>query len=135
MPLVDLHAHTKFSDGTTTPAEVVLAYLKAGVQMMAVTDHDTTVAVAQSAEKAAAAGMFFVPGVEISTREHDYLHILGYNINVNNQKLAAFLNQNRENRNIRVKKIIKKLQLSGLDIREEDVFCAGQNSSFPRAYC
>lgn len=122
MPLVDLHGHTKYSDGTTTPSEVVHAYIKAGVQMMAVTDHDTVDAVEESQKKAQAAGVLYVPGVEISTKEHDYLHILGYNIDITDKNFNAFLKENRDNRNIRVKNIIKKLQETGLDITEEDVF-------------
>jgi len=122
VPLIDLHAHTRCSDGTSMPAEVIRAYAAAGVQMMAVTDHDTTLAVQESAQRAAAAGILFIPGVEISTREHDYLHILGYGIDIKSQRLNAFLNQNAGSRDIRVKKIIKKLQAIGLDIGEEDVF-------------
>lgn len=122
MPLIDLHAHTKFSDGTTTPAEVVHAYLTAGVKIMSITDHDTLDAVESAGLKARAAGMLFVPGVEVSTREHDHLHILGYNVNPQDKNLQGFLEQNRANRNIRIKKIIKQLQEAGLPLEEEDVF-------------
>lgn len=122
MPVIDLHAHTKYSDGTTTPAEMVYLYIKAGVSMLAVTDHDTTEAVEEARQKTRAAGLLFVPGVEISTREHDYLHILGYNIDVNNQGLQAFLRQNRDARDMRVKKIIELLRQNGLDITRQDVY-------------
>jgi len=122
MPLLDLHAHTRYSDGTTTPAEVVHAYLMRGVQMMSVTDHDTTEALGQASQKALAAGILFVPGVEISSRENDHLHILGYNIDEKNQTFQNFLAGNREQRNIRIKKIIRQLQESGVSIEEEDVF-------------
>lgn len=122
MPIVDLHAHTTFSDGTSTPSEVVFAYKKAGVQIMSITDHDTLEALPQAAELAKKAGILFVPGVEISSSEHDHLHILGYNIDPQNKLLNEALAQNRENRNIRAKKIIKNLQEAGIDITEEDVF-------------
>ncbi|MDR0953746.1 MAG: PHP domain-containing protein [Elusimicrobiota bacterium] len=122
MPLIDLHAHTKFSDGTTTPSEVVYAYLKAGVQMMSITDHDTLEALPAAAQKAKEHGMLFINGVEISTQENDHLHILGYNIDPQNQALQDFLAQNRQKRNVRIKKIIKQLQDSGVNITEEDVF-------------
>ena len=52
MPLVDLHAHTKHSDGTNTPSEVVYHYKRAGVRLMAVTDHDTLSAAKEAREKA-----------------------------------------------------------------------------------
>lgn len=122
MPIVDLHAHTTFSDGTSSPSEVVYAYKQAGVQIMSVTDHDTLEALPQSEILAKKAGILFVPGVEISSREHDHLHILGYNIDPTNKRLNEALAQNREQRNIRAKKIIKNLQKAGVNITEEDVF-------------
>ena len=122
MPIVDLHAHTTFSDGTSSPSEVVYAYKKAGVQIMSITDHDTLEALPQAKVLAQKAGILFVPGVEISSAEHDHLHILGYNIDIQNKKLQDALEQNRQQRNIRAKKIIKNLQNAGVDITEEDVF-------------
>ena len=122
MPLIDLHAHTKYSDGTTTPAEVVRAYILAGVRMMAVTDHDTVAAVEEARQKAEAAGLLFVDGIEISTREHDYLHILGYKIDIKSKTLGKFLEDNLAARFERVRGIIKKLQAAGADITEEEVF-------------
>lgn len=122
MPIVDLHAHTYFSDGTSSPSEVVYAYKKAGVQIMSITDHDTLEALPQAEVLAKKAGILFVPGVEISSAEHDHLHILGYNIDTQNKLLQEALAQNRENRNIRARKIIKQLQEAGVNITEEDVF-------------
>jgi hypothetical protein len=122
MPIVDLHAHTTFSDGTSSPSEVVYAYKKAGVQIMSITDHDTLEALPQAEVLAKNAGILFVPGVEISSREHDHLHILGYNIDPQNKILQEALALNREKRNIRAKKIIKQLQDAGVNITEEDVF-------------
>ena len=122
MPLIDLHAHTKYSDGTTTPAEVARVFIQAGVQMLSVTDHDTAAAVEEIRQKTEAAGILFIPGIEISAKEHDYLHILGYGIDIKSQSLNNFLEQNRQNRDIRVRMIIKKLQELGLDISEDDVF-------------
>jgi len=124
MSLIDLHAHTKYSDGTTTPDEVMRVYIKAGVQMMAITDHDTIAAVRECRQKAEQAGILFVHGVEVSTREHDYLHILGYGIDIEDKQFNDFLTQNRDNRFIRVRQIIKKLQDYGIVITEEDVFSA-----------
>jgi predicted metal-dependent phosphoesterase TrpH len=86
-----MHTHTSHSDGTTSPSEVIFACLKAGVKMMAVTDHDTVEAVEKSKHKAETARILYVPGVEISTKEHDYLHILGYGIDIKNRKFNSFL--------------------------------------------
>jgi predicted metal-dependent phosphoesterase TrpH len=73
-------------------------------------------------QKAQNAGIIFINGVEISTREHDHLHILGYNIDLQNKHLQDFLASNREKRNTRIKTIISQLAQSGVDITEEDVF-------------
>jgi predicted metal-dependent phosphoesterase TrpH len=97
--------------------------------MMSVTDHDTVEATAEARLKAEACGMLFINGVEISTREHDYLHILGYGINIEDKKLLAFLEENRQKRNIRVKTIIKKLQKAGVDITQEEVFSLAKTSA------
>ena len=114
MPIVDLHAHTTFSDGTSSPSEVVYAYKKAGVQIMSITDHDTLEALPQAEVLAKNAGILFVPGVEISSREHDHLHILGYNIDPQNKILQEALALNREKRNIRAKKIIKQNKVQNI---------------------
>lgn len=122
MPLIDLHAHTKFSDGTTSPAEVLWNYLQAGVRLMSVTDHDTLEALPPAAQKAKEAGLYFINGVEISSREHDHLHILGYKVDISNKPLQDFLAKNRAKRDIRIRKIIRQLAQSGTDINEEDVY-------------
>lgn len=122
MPLTDLHAHTRHSDGTNSPSEVVYYYKRAGVRLMSVTDHDTLSANKEAAQKAAQAGMLYVNGVEISTKEHDHLHFLGFNVDPENKILQEFLEFNRSQRNKRVKGIIKQLRDAGVDIEEQDVF-------------
>jgi predicted metal-dependent phosphoesterase TrpH len=129
MPIIDLHAHTKYSDGVCSPAETVFAYVKAGVQMMAITDHDTVDAVEECRARAEKAGVIFINGVEISAQGHDYLHILGYNIDIKNKRFEDFLAENRSLRNERIKKIIKKLQESGVLIEEENVFSTVKNTA------
>jgi predicted metal-dependent phosphoesterase TrpH len=129
MPLVDLHAHTLYSDGTSTPSGVVCDYLRAAVAIMAVTDHDTTQALQEARGKAASAGLPFINGVEISASEHDHLHILGYNIDERDERLQKLLADNRQNRNERIKKIIARLAQSGMDITQADVFGRVGNSA------
>lgn len=119
---IDLHTHSSFSDGTSSPQEVVCAAAKAGVKLFALADHDTTDGVLQARDACQKYQIDFVSAVEISTREHDHLHFLGYNVDVNNASLQAFLKQNRENRLTRIKKIIRQLAGGGVDITEEDVF-------------
>lgn len=118
----DLHTHSHFSDGTSSVQEVVCAAAKAGVKVFALTDHDTTDGVAEAQQACQKYKIDWVSGVEISTREHDHLHFLGYNIDLQNKTFQNFLKTNRESRLNRIKKIIRQLADGGVDITEEDVF-------------
>lgn len=127
MPLTDLHAHTNHSDGTNSPSEVVLYYKKAGIKLMSITDHDTLTAYKEAARQAQQSGILFVNGVEISAKENDHLHFLGFNIDPENKEMQEFLAYNRAQRTERIKIIIKQLQQTGIDIKEEDVFALVKN--------
>lgn len=128
MPIVDLHTHSDFSDGTCTPEEVVHAALKKGVQIFALTDHDTMDGTSRAATLAQERNLRFVYGVEISTCEHDHLHFTGYNIDINNSEFQTFLANNRKARQGRIKQVIKQLQDAGVEITEEDVFSRAPNT-------
>ena len=128
MPSVDLHTHSDFSDGTCTPEEVVHAALRRGVQVLALTDHDTTDGVARAAALAQERKLHFVVGVEISTRDHDHLHFTGYNIDVNNTEFQTFLADNRTARRGRIEQVIVQLQNAGVEITNEDVFSRAANT-------
>ena len=128
MPTIDLHTHSIFSDGTCTPEELIHSALKKGVQLFALTDHDTTDGTARAAALAQERNLRLVPGVEISTCEHDHLHFTGYNLDVNNTAFQAFLAHNRTARQGRIKKIIAQLQAAGVDLTEDDVFSRAPNT-------
>ena len=128
MPKIDLHTHSVFSDGTSSPEETAYAALKTGISLYALTDHDTTDGVAQAARFCAEHNVRFTTGVEISTREHDHLHFTGYNIDLSNAQFQAFLAQNRQNRRERIRQIIAQLQQAGLPLTEEDVFQRAPNT-------
>ena len=119
---VDLHTHSTFSDGTSSPQEVAYQACKAGVRLFALSDHDTTDGVLAAQEACAQLKINWVPAVEISTREHDHLHFLGYHIDLQNQAFQKFLQQNRENRQNRIRQIIDQLAQNGVPITQEDVF-------------
>ena len=128
MPKIDLHTHSEFSDGTSSPKEVVHAALKAGANVFALTDHDTTDGVRQAEAVCKEHRILFTPGVEISTREHDHLHFTGYNLDLDNPTFQAFLAQNRQNRRERIRQIIRQLIEAGVNITEEDVFKRAPNT-------
>ncbi|MCH3913999.1 MAG: PHP domain-containing protein [Acidaminococcaceae bacterium] len=92
---VDLHLHTVASDGTWTPEEAVAAAQKAGLGIMAITDHDSVKSVAAAQKAAQAAGIAFHTGTEIcSTYENHCFHILGYDIDIANKGLLEHLAYN-----------------------------------------
>lgn len=128
MPKIDLHTHSEFSDGTCSPKEVVHAALKAGANVFALTDHDTTDGVRQAEAVCKEHRILFTPGVEISTREHDHLHFTGYNLDLDDPTFQAFLAQNRQNRRERIRQIIRQLIEAGVNITEEDVFKRALNT-------
>ncbi|WP_424244980.1 hypothetical protein Dip510_000088 [Elusimicrobium posterum] len=122
MPLIDLHTHSKYSDGTSRPSEVVVDGAKRGVTLYALADHDTMLGVPEAREKCANYGIKFVSAVEVSTNEHEHLHFLGYKIDPEEKDFKEFLAINTQNRITRVKKIIQALNKAGVALTEEEVF-------------
>jgi PHP domain len=78
MPLGDPHCHTLASDGMVTPAELVDAAVKAGLDLIAITDHDTMAAAREVRERGEAAGITVVMGQETTTAWPAQTHILGW---------------------------------------------------------
>ena len=77
----DLHTHSTASDGTLSPTELVSLADSCGVDLLALTDHDTVGGVAEAAAAAASFGIPFVPGVEVSTLWHHHsIHIVGLGV-------------------------------------------------------
>jgi hypothetical protein len=74
----DPHCHTLASDGMVTPAELVAAAVKAGLDLIAVTDHDTMESVNEALARGEAAGLTVVPGQEVTTKGPAQTHMLGW---------------------------------------------------------
>jgi predicted metal-dependent phosphoesterase TrpH len=122
--LVDLHIHTNASDGVWTPAETVTAVKAAGIGLFSVTDHDTVKNVAATAELAAAAGLEFLAGVEISTTLGGHLfHILGYGIDAAGSELGKVVDANAALMEEVDHDSIRKLVAAGYSIDYAE-FCA-----------
>jgi predicted metal-dependent phosphoesterase TrpH len=113
-PLINLHTHSVFSDGTLTPEAVAASAARRGVEYFSLTDHDTTEGWTGLPEKLSAAGLRWCCGVEISTSVHDSLHILGYGLDPFSPALAAALAAHRERRLGRLRRIADKL--AALDV-------------------
>jgi predicted metal-dependent phosphoesterase TrpH len=78
MKVADPHCHTQASDGMVTPAQLVDAALKAGLDLIAITDHDTMAAASDVKERGEAAGLAVVAGQEVTTKWPAQTHILGW---------------------------------------------------------
>ena len=112
----DLHSHSIALDGTLDPTELVSAAHAAGVQVLALTDHDTTEGLSEAQARALGLGMHLVPGVEISVSwQSQTVHILGLNINPDCRELQAGLAGLREFRNWRAEEIGRRLAKAGIE--------------------
>jgi predicted metal-dependent phosphoesterase TrpH len=115
--VIDLHLHTTASDGKATPRELVQRARQAGLTTISVTDHDTIAALADAASAAAAAGVAFVPGIEITTLWNGTdVHVLGYFFDVQARPLLKFLATQREDRVRRVERIGATLGALGFPV-------------------
>jgi len=90
--MIDLHLHSRASDGSLSPTELMQLCAARGVQMLALTDHDCLDGLTEARGAAHAAGIRFITGVEISvTWEHKTLHVIGLNIDAGNAALSKGL--------------------------------------------
>lgn len=138
MTRIDLHCHSTASDGTLTPAQLVTAGSDAGLDVMAITDHDTT----GGWDEAAAArpeGLSLVRGAELSCRWFGAqpavpLHLLAYLFDPAEPRLAADLAQLRTDRERRAEKIVTKLRADGVPISWDEVLGYARGGSVGRPH-
>ncbi|QME72652.1 RNase RNM [Escherichia fergusonii] len=111
--IYDLHSHTTASDGCLTPEALVHRAVEMRVGTLAITDHDTTAAIAPAREEISRSGLALnlILGVEISTVwENHEIHIVGLNIDITHPLMCEFLAQQTERRNQRAKLIAERLE-------------------------
>lgn len=120
-PLVDLHMHSTFSDGRYTPTQLVEVAAAKGLAVLALTDHDSWNGVAEAQAAAARLGNIRVlTGVELGTQcENDSVHILGYHVNMNCEPLHAKMDEMRHGRELRLTRMLAKLDGLGYHIEVE----------------
>lgn len=124
--MIDLHTHSTASDGTDTPAQLTAVAAAAGVEVLAITDHDTT-AGWQRAIAALPAGMTLVPGTEFSCRyvpetgRRVSLHLLGYLYDPDHAELRAERARLRETRLHRARQMVANMTADGVPITWEQV--------------
>ena len=124
MEKIDLHIHTTCSDGVLSPYEVIDEAYKNNVKIISITDHDTISAYTEDLiEYAKKKGIKLIPGIEISTKSNKCgIHVLGYNIDINNKEFSDILCGLRSTRHKYLYDVSKKLESVGfiLDVNTLD---------------
>ncbi len=119
---IDLHTHSTASDGTVAPAGVVEAAADAGLDVLALTDHDSAAGWAEATARAAELELTLVPGMEISTRhEGAGVHLLGYLLDPTYPPLVEELDRVLAGREARLPGILAGLAGAGVVITEQEV--------------
>src|SRR3954464_7768349 len=122
---IDLHTHSTASDGTLRPAELMRAAAHTGLDVVAITDHDTTGGWAE-AVAALPAGLTLVPGAELSCRWFGTepsipLHLLAYLFDPAYEPLRGELARIRDDRVRRAQRMIDLMRADGIDVTWEEI--------------
>jgi predicted metal-dependent phosphoesterase TrpH len=114
-PTFDLQSHSTYSDGALAPGDVVARAARAGVELLALSDHDTVDGLDEALEAAAREGLKLVPAAELSTVDGDYedLHVLGYGIDHHDPALLERLEAFRADRGVRADRMADALEELG----------------------
>ncbi|MDD2649250.1 MAG: PHP domain-containing protein [Eubacteriales bacterium] len=112
----DLHTHTTVSDGDASPKELVSLALGAGLNLLAVTDHDAVGGIAMAQQAAEGTSLSVLPGVEISTGGVNEYHILAYGDVTASEELMGFLSVMRKERDDRMLEIYARLEAIGISL-------------------
>lgn len=122
MRRIDLHTHSNRSDGTFTPSEVVRLAAERELDVVALTDHDTTDGLAEALDEGVRSGVDVVPGVEFSAEfDGTSVHVLCYWMNVEDEGLQRELRRLRDDRFRRGELMVERLSALGLPVEFERV--------------
>ncbi|UQZ90292.1 hypothetical protein C4J81_14200 [Deltaproteobacteria bacterium Smac51] len=113
--LVDLHTHSTASDGTLTPTEVVAEGVRAGLEVLALTDHDTVDGLSEFIEAGRQSGLEVYGGVEISLEHPATFHLLGYNL-TGGAEIPSELERLKAFRDDRNRIMLDRINALGYDI-------------------
>lgn len=126
---IDLHTHSRVSDGTAAPRDLVHAAKAAGLDVVALTDHDTTLGWDEAASAAAEVGIALVRGIEISTRFRGAgVHLLAYLPDAADPALQAELARIVQGREDRVPTMLARLRELGIPATEEALAASAGDS-------
>lgn len=131
----DLHTHTLYSDGVHSYKDLLNFAKVKGIDIIAITDHDTVDGIEDSIKYGEKIGVEVIPGLEMSTDvEGQEVHLLGYFVDHNNAELNKYLKFFRDERLERAKRILNKLNNNGIDIKFKEVQKIAKNSPICRPH-
>ncbi|MEW8626978.1 MAG: PHP domain-containing protein [Candidatus Thiodiazotropha sp.] len=131
----DLHSHSTASDGTLSPRALVQRAAEAGVEVLALTDHDTTAGIAEASQAADEFGLALIPGVEVSvTWNRQTVHLVGLNIDPLDPHLSEGLKRLRDFREWRAEEIGRKLEKAGISGAYEGALALAEGSLVSRTH-
>jgi len=120
--IIDLHTHTRGSDGKCTPQELIDLAISKGIRALAITDHDTIDSIEIAIQYSKDKDIIFIPGIEFNCEcSFGKMHMLGLGINHRNEYLLKKLEIIKIERNIRNLELLKGLRKMGIEITMEDV--------------
>jgi predicted metal-dependent phosphoesterase TrpH len=125
--MADLHTHTNASDGQYAPRDLVMLAQKAGIQCLAVTDHDTIDGVEEAFQAGKECGITVLRGVEFGAQEDRHMHILGLNLQAGCSSLEQLCQTLKDSRNQRKYRIVDFLEEKGIhiDLKEVEELAGG----------
>jgi 3',5'-nucleoside bisphosphate phosphatase len=133
--MIDLHSHTTASDGQFSPDEQVRLAHKAGVTVLAVTDHDTVDAIAEATATAGQLNMRLVAGTELSAHVHGReVHVLGHFVDASHPALARYSVRLRGERESRMLDMVQKLNRLGIPVTAEQIKTLAHGSAITRPH-
>jgi 3',5'-nucleoside bisphosphate phosphatase len=133
---IDLHTHSNRSDGTESPADLVKRAQSEGLDVLGLTDHDTTEGWDEAVDAAESAGLRLVRGIEVSCVFAGYgVHLLAYLPDPTYPPLARELQRVLDGRNSRLPATLERLRALGIDIDVHDVRrVAGETAAMGRPH-
>jgi 3',5'-nucleoside bisphosphate phosphatase len=133
---IDLHTHSSASDGTQLPADVVRSAAEAGLDVVALTDHDTYAGWPAAVAAASEHGVAVVRGIEVScSHEGISVHLLGYLPDPEHHGLDREIARARESRVTRIERMVERMAADGIPVTLEDVRAqAGEDTTMGRPH-
>jgi 3',5'-nucleoside bisphosphate phosphatase len=131
---VDLHVHSRASDGTETPTRLVEMALERGITTLALTDHDTQQGWPEAVEAAAGTGLELVPGTELSLEYPGGMHLLVLWLTPGHGPLQDRLEKLRDGRTRRNTRILEALAAHGMEVTEGEIATESGGGSVGRPH-